>query len=265
MDPDTALEPTLVLTFDNLGEASDLERGRRPAGEPLGRHPSVHMALPRLLEALDAHGLRATFFVEAINCELYPDALRQIAARGHELGMHGWRHEAWSALHPDEERETLERGLRAFADLGLEVHGFRPPGGELTPFTPPLLHRLGFRWCSPVGDRPDVRDGIAFVPFRWELVDAYHLMEAFSERRGSGPRSAAATEEILTRALTEGGARAVPQTLILHPFLMLDPAWWSGVQRILELVASQVRAGGLRVGPGGDLAESLLRGRVDGG
>ncbi len=262
MDPDTALAPTLVLTFDNLGEASDLERGRRPAGEPLGQHPSVHLALPRLLEALDAHELRATFFVEAINCELYPDALRQIAAHGHELGMHGWRHEAWSALHPDEERETLERGLRAFAGLGLEVHGFRPPGGELTPLTPALLHRLGFRWCSPVGDRPDVRDGIAFVPFRWELVDAYHLMEAVrAELRGSapgGPRPRPRTTS--PRALTAGGARAVLQTLILHPFLMLDPAWWSGVQRILELVASQVRAGGLRVGPGGDLAESLLTG-----
>ena len=65
----------VVLTFDNLGEASELERGTWPPDEPLGRHPSVLTALPRLLSELDVLGLRATFFVEAINCELYPDAL----------------------------------------------------------------------------------------------------------------------------------------------------------------------------------------------
>ncbi len=143
--------------------------------------------------------------------------------------MHGWRHEAWSTLRADDERDTLERGLRAFAGLGLEVDGFRPPGGELTPLTPALLHRLGFRWCSPVGDRPEVRDRIALVPFRWELVDAYHLLEGFDRLRGAPVQSAAQTEDALVRALTAD--RPAVQTLILHPFLMLDPAWWSGVQQ----------------------------------
>ena len=32
------------LTFDNLGEAADLERGRWPADAPLGRHASVTRA-----------------------------------------------------------------------------------------------------------------------------------------------------------------------------------------------------------------------------
>src|SRR5450755_2989772 len=122
---------TLVLTFDNLGEASQLERGTWPAGEPLGRDPSVHVALPRLLDALDANGLTATFFVEAINCELYPEALLEIAARGHELGHHGWRHESWDGLSPQRERETVTRGMAAFGALGVEVVGFRPPGGRL--------------------------------------------------------------------------------------------------------------------------------------
>ena len=73
---------TVVLTFDNLGEAADLERG----GEPRGDHPSVTVVLPRLLDALDEHRLRVTFFVEGVNTDLYPDAVREIARRGHELG-----------------------------------------------------------------------------------------------------------------------------------------------------------------------------------
>src|SRR5450755_4367764 len=130
----------VLLTFDNLGEAADLERGTWPEDEPLGRHPSVTRVLPRLLAELDAQGLRATFFVEAINCELYPDALREIAARGHELGVHGWRHESWGELAPPRERELLVRAGDAFRTLGLQhPRGFRPPGGLATADTVSLL------------------------------------------------------------------------------------------------------------------------------
>ena len=96
----------------------------------MGEHPSVTEALPWLLDALDACGLRATFFVEAINCELYPEAVRSIADRGHELGMHGWRHEEWGGLSVDRERAILERCVRGFGSLGGRLRGFRPPGGR---------------------------------------------------------------------------------------------------------------------------------------
>src|ERR1700760_133833 len=118
----------LVLTFDNLGEATELERGG-PLGAELGEHPSVTEALPWLLDVLDAFGLRGTFFVEGLNCELYPDEVRSIADRGHELGMHGWRHEEWSRLSADRERSVLERCVRAFGSLGLSVSGFFSPRG----------------------------------------------------------------------------------------------------------------------------------------
>ena len=71
---------TVILTFDNLGEVADLERGRWPADAPLGRHASVTRTLPRILSLLEDAGVRATFFVEGLNAELYPDALTEIAA-----------------------------------------------------------------------------------------------------------------------------------------------------------------------------------------
>ena len=92
--------PTVSLTFDNLGEVADLERGRWPADAPLGRHASVTRTLPRMLELLAAAEVRATFFVEGLNAELYPDALRSIADAGHEVAFHGWQHEQWADLSP---------------------------------------------------------------------------------------------------------------------------------------------------------------------
>src|SRR4051794_27488180 len=97
------------LTFDNLGEAADIERGLWPQGRPVGAHPSVTVALPRLLGELDALGLRATFFVEGWSAGVYAAAVREIAARGHDVGLHGWRHEPWSQLAPASEVHLLER------------------------------------------------------------------------------------------------------------------------------------------------------------
>jgi len=249
---------TIVLTFDNLGEASALQRGTWDAQTPLGRDPSVTQALPWLLDALDHSGLRATFFVEAINCELNPEALRTIRTRGHELGVHGWEHEVWGGLDPDTERALLERATRGFAALGLGARGFRPPGGELTARTPDLLRELGFEWCSPAGaagGRQLIGEGLAAVPFDWELVDAYHLMERFADLRvqrgdSRSPLSAGATAARMATALRDASG---PRTVIMHPFLMLDPAWREEVARLLELM---VGLGGAV--PGGAFARSRV-------
>jgi peptidoglycan/xylan/chitin deacetylase (PgdA/CDA1 family) len=248
----------LVLSFDNLGEASELERGSWPPEQPLGRHPSVTRALPRLLDELDAQGLSATFFIEAINCELYPDALGAIAARGHELGVHGWRHEPWSALSADRERTLLQRSRSAFGALGLDPRGFRPPGGELTARSEPLLRELGFGWVSPAGGGATaLRDELVRVPFGWELVDAYHLMERFGElrrQRGDDPAPVPAADLASRLAGVLAGGEDF-QTLILHPFLMLDEIWFAGVRRLLALIGGLAREGALWVVPGGRFAD----------
>jgi len=248
----------LVLTFDNLGEASALERGELPAGTRLGRHPSVTRALPWLLDQLDRHGLIATFFIEAINCELYPDAVREIVAGGHEIGHHGWAHETWRELTPEREREALACGLDAFEALGVRPLGFRPPGGELTSASPALLREHGFDWCSPVGGAPGLRDGLAYVPFDWELVDAYHLMESFGPLRAErgdpvAPRTPAELADWMAHRIAAGGT----QTLIMHPFLMLDKAWSEGVVAVLAAVAELAQDGLTSVVPGGLFADWL--------
>ena len=103
----------LTVSFDNLGEVTELARGEWPADEPLGRHFSVTRALPRILGLLDELGLRATFFVEGRNTEIYPDALVGLDAAGHEVAYHGWCHEQWAELSPRREVELLRRGVEA--------------------------------------------------------------------------------------------------------------------------------------------------------
>jgi peptidoglycan/xylan/chitin deacetylase (PgdA/CDA1 family) len=209
-----------VITFDNLGEVADLERGRWPADEPLGRHASVTRTLPRILALLVETGARATFFVEGLNAELYPDALREIADAGHEVAYHGWMHERWAGLDPEAERRSLERGVQAMDALGLRPVGFRPPGGSLTPATPALLRDLGFTYVSPEADAAEPLDGLEVRPFRWPLVDALYYLPHFADLRERylgtrDPQPPARLREAVAAAGDD-------EVLVFHPFLLDD-------------------------------------------
>lgn len=254
---------TIVLTIDNLGEAAELEHGTWPVDAPRGQHPSVTRALPRLLDLLDALELRATFFVEATNTRDYPAALLDIAARGHEFGFHAWRHESWADLAPEDEQDIIDRSFAAYAQLGLDVRAFRPPGGGLNPQTSRRLRAAGVSWCSAEGERAGVDDAaMAHLPFRWDLVDATYLYPPFAALRTQRglPEEPLAPEQAvarLTRAL-DAEPDPIAATLILHPFLMVDDDAWPGYERLLRELADRAGAGGVRVVPGGVAAAELL-------
>jgi peptidoglycan/xylan/chitin deacetylase (PgdA/CDA1 family) len=208
--------PSVSVTFDNLGEAAEVGAGGYD--QPLGQHFTVVEVLPRLLEALDRHALRATFFVEAFNAEANPRALAGLREAGHEVACHAWQHEQWGELDAGRERELLTRCADA-----LHPAGFRPPGGQLTERTPQLLRELGFRYSSPAGERAGVADGLAVLPFRWELIDAYYYLPHFQglrERKGdqSDPMQPAQLREAVLGALDEHDDGHL--ALLFHPFLM---------------------------------------------
>jgi peptidoglycan/xylan/chitin deacetylase (PgdA/CDA1 family) len=226
------------VTFDNLGEAAEIEGGAWDDDQPLGQHFSVVDILPRLLERLDAHGVRATFFVEAINAEINPAALASICDGGHEVACHAWRHENWGALDARRERELLERCREALGPAG-----FRPPGGQLTERTPALLRELGFTYVSPAGERAGVLDGVAVLPFRWPLIDAYYYLPNFAglrERNGdpADPMPPDAMRDAFLQAIDGNDQPHIP--LLFHPFLVsMGDEYLKAIDAVLAHVAAR--------------------------
>jgi peptidoglycan/xylan/chitin deacetylase (PgdA/CDA1 family) len=221
------------VTFDNLGEAAQLELGMWPAEVPQGRHFTVVDVLPRLLDLLAARKARATFFVEGLNAQMYPQALHAIVEAGHEVALHAWRHEEWAALDAESEVALLARATGAMRAIGIEPSGFRPPGGGLTERTPALLGEHGYSYLSPAGERAGLLEGLAVLPFRWPLVDAYSYLPQFAalrERYGEGPdpHTPAEMAQEMIVALQGHSGQEGHLTLLFHPFSVAftgDPGW----------------------------------------
>src|SRR5512147_2021109 len=76
------------FTFDNMAEAADVGAGVRTEPRKSGADPSLAVGFPNVYALLDAHAVTATFFVEGWNGVHHPEAVAEIVARGHELGMH---------------------------------------------------------------------------------------------------------------------------------------------------------------------------------
>jgi peptidoglycan/xylan/chitin deacetylase (PgdA/CDA1 family) len=109
----------VVLTFDD------------------GPHPE---GTPAVLEALgDA---RAVFFMVGEQVERHPEVAAEVAAAGHEVALHGFRHRNQMRVTPRWLADDLARGAAAIARAtGVEPRLYRPPYGIFTPAGLPLARR----------------------------------------------------------------------------------------------------------------------------
>ncbi|WP_245629105.1 polysaccharide deacetylase family protein [Alicyclobacillus shizuokensis] len=109
----------------------------------------------RLLDALKAAGVRATFFVVGQKALAHPDLIRRMMAEGHQVEVHGWTHAFVPLLPP---RRTLWQFRRTTDALGrtfgVRPRFYRPTWGALNAVTLGLVfrtHRL-VTWSIMVGD-----------------------------------------------------------------------------------------------------------------
>lgn len=105
----------------------------------------------RLLEILEVHNARATFFVLGWVAEKCPRLVRAIAAMGHEVASHGYGHELIYSLGPGEFRADILRSKAYLEDLtGNPVRGYRAPCFSITEWAVPILQEAGFDYDSSV-------------------------------------------------------------------------------------------------------------------
>jgi peptidoglycan/xylan/chitin deacetylase (PgdA/CDA1 family) len=107
-----------------------------------GPHP-VHTR--KVLDLLDEHGVKATFFVVGRKVRLFPEVVKEIVERGHAIGIHGHEHSRFmSTMTPRRAEEDLQKALDAVqAATGERTMLFRPPVGHTSPRLAKAIRALG--------------------------------------------------------------------------------------------------------------------------
>jgi peptidoglycan-N-acetylglucosamine deacetylase len=134
-------EPAVAVTFDD------------------GPHPE---GTPAVLDALERAGARATFFLVGEQVDRNPALAAELAAAGHGIAVHGYRHRNQLRLTPGMVRSDTDRGLATIAEAtGMEPSLYRPAYGIFSAgglaavrgvgLEPLLWSRWGRDWAASAG------------------------------------------------------------------------------------------------------------------
>lgn len=108
----------------------------------------------RVLDLLGEHNVRATFFVLGWVAERFPKIVREIHARGHEIGCHSYWHRLIYRLTPEEFRDDTRRAKDVIETCtGTKVVGYRAPSFSVTKnslWALEILSELGFAYDSSI-------------------------------------------------------------------------------------------------------------------
>lgn len=85
----------------------------------------------QILEILEKHDIKVTFFMTGGWVENYPDDVKAIWAAGHDLGNHSENHKHMSQLSKSEQKDELMKVHDKVKELtGFDMSLFRPPYGD---------------------------------------------------------------------------------------------------------------------------------------
>lgn len=100
----------------------------------------------KVLAALAAECVKATFFLIGRNAQANPQTVKAIAAGGHTIGHHTWSHRILNRIAQPQALNEIERGIGAddAALGGPTAHFFRFPGFASTPSLLALVEAQGY-------------------------------------------------------------------------------------------------------------------------
>jgi polysaccharide deacetylase family sporulation protein PdaB len=99
--------------------------------------------IPAILDILDKYKAKATFFVVGLWAEKYPEMVKLIAERGHDVANHGYSHAHMSQIPEVKIEEEILRCTEVIEKTaGTKVTLFRPPYGDYNASTVRVARRL---------------------------------------------------------------------------------------------------------------------------
>lgn len=194
----------------------------------------LHVGMDVLLELLDKHDVKATFFVLAPLAEQFPQMMRRLVKQGHEIGTHGMSHRPIFEQTPVEFRRELRQSIEILQDVtGEPIYGHRAPFFSITEqslWALDVLADCGIRYDSSIFPVHNSRYGIPDAP-RNPYQHGNGIYELPIATLGIGPHNLPIgggfygrffPAWLLERGVRQLNAAGHPAMLYLHPW-ELDP------------------------------------------
>jgi peptidoglycan/xylan/chitin deacetylase (PgdA/CDA1 family) len=175
---------------------------------------------PQILNILDAHRARASFFCIAEHATRHPELCREIVRRGHAVENHSREHPAGFALRGmgGMRREIAAAQSDLAAVTGKLPRFFRPPAGLRSPLLDPVLHEVGLRlasWTRRGFDTQDADAGRVYGRLVEDLAagDILLMHDGHCARDGEGQ---AVVLQVLPRLLSHAQSLGLKSVTLEH-------------------------------------------------
>ena len=199
----------MTFDFDTFSFLIGTEEGKSITN--LSRGEFGNIGALRIIDLLDRYGIKSTWFTPAYTIESFPETVKEIVARGHEIAHHNYAHETPKGLSREAESDIIDHANKIIEKVsGKRARGYRAPSWEPSENTMELIIEKGFVYDSSlmahdyvpyfvrIGDDPRKEGGYAFgrnsslleLPISWSLED----YPVFEYEGGSGLREGKSVE-----------------------------------------------------------------------
>ena len=218
----------------------------------------------RMMEVLDAHGVRGSVSFNMAVGEMFPEILDAMLARDWDVFSHGLYNTRyhWNLSEADE-RAEIEASVAAWRRMtGKALRGWFSPAASNTLRTPDLVAEAGISYLCDLyhDDQPTpirVRSGrLVSIPYAMELNDGV-MIGAGGQEGEDFLRSAIDTFDTL---YAEGAVQPRVMCLALHPYIMGRPHRIGYLDKALAHIR---RHAGVWVATGAEMADWYLANHYD--
>lgn len=114
----------------------------------------LKQGLSIVLEILDKENTKATFFITGEVIKKYPNEIKKIQKRGHEIASHGYTHKRIDKMNKKEFSENIDKSVKLIKKVtGKKLYGFRAPSWSVSEkefWIYDILEKKGFKYSSSV-------------------------------------------------------------------------------------------------------------------
>jgi hypothetical protein len=116
-----------------------------------GKNQGITTGIPKILDILAKHKIKATFFVTGEVLKGYQKQIKSVFEQGHEIGIHGYTHKRFDSMTSNQKEEEIYKSVSLYKKLfKIQPKGFRAPQHSIDKETLSILEKNGLKYDSSV-------------------------------------------------------------------------------------------------------------------